>query len=81
MSESADGLSTLPEFRTGDRELGPLLTETGGGGIKVFLGRAGNPKSLSIALHVDASYTTYLDDLYVSSRSSVLGALILEGEL
>ncbi len=71
----------LPEFRTGNRELGPLLTETGGGGIKVFLGRAGNPKSLSIALHVDASYTTYLDDLYVSSRSSVLGALILEGEL
>jgi hypothetical protein len=71
----------LPEFRTGNRELGPLVTETGGGGIKVFLGKAGNPKSLSIALHCDASYTSYLDDLYITSRGSVLGAFILEGEL
>jgi len=80
VSESATGF-VLPEFRTGNRELGPLLTETGGAGIKAFLGKAGNPRSLSIALHCDASYTTYLDDLYITSRSSVLGALILEGEL
>jgi hypothetical protein len=72
---------TLPEFRTGNRELGPLLTETGGGGVKVFLGKAGNPKSISVALHCDASYTSYLDDLYITSRSSILAALILEGEL
>jgi hypothetical protein len=72
---------TFPEFRTGNRELGPLLTETAGGGVKVFLGKAGNPKSLSIALHVDGGYTSYLDDLYITSRTSVLGALILEGEL
>jgi hypothetical protein len=71
----------LPEFRTGNRELGPLATETGGGGVKIFLGKAGNPKSLSIALHVDGSYTSYLDDLYITARSSILGALILEGEL
>ncbi len=71
----------LPEFRTGNRELGPLVSETGGGGIKVFLGKAGNPKSLSIALHCDGSFTSYLDDLYITARSSVLGALILEGEL
>jgi hypothetical protein len=71
----------LPEFRTGNRELGPLVSETGGGGLKVFLGNAGNPKSLSIALHCDGSYTSYLDDLYITSRVSVLGAIILEGEL
>ena len=71
----------IPEFRTGNRELGPLLSETGGGGIKVFLGKAGNPKSLSIALHADAVHTNYTNDIYVSSRDSFLGALILEGEL
>jgi hypothetical protein len=32
-------------------------------------------------VHCDGSYTSYLDDLYITSRSSVLGALILEGEL
>ena len=80
VSESSTGFE-LPEFRTGNRELGPLASETVGGGIKVFLGKAGNPKSLSIAAHVDGSYTNYLDDLYISSRASVLGAFILDGEL
>jgi hypothetical protein len=80
VSSSTTGFD-LPEFRTGNRELAPLLTETAGGGIKVFMGKAGNPKSLSLALHCDGSYTSYLDDLYILGRTSVLGALILEGEL
>ena len=80
VSESTTGF-VLPELRTGNRELGPLVTETGGAGLKFFLGAEGNPKSLSIAVHCDTSYTSYLNDLYVTSRSSVLGALILEGEL
>lgn len=80
VSESTTGF-VLPEFRTGNRELGPLLTETGGAGIRVGIGKAGSPKSLSIALHCDASYTSYLNDLYITSRSSILGAVILQGEL
>ena len=80
VSASSTGFD-LPEFRTGNRELGPLVSETGGGGVKVFLGKGGNPKSLSLALHCDASFTSYLNDLYLTGRSSVLGALILEGEL
>ncbi len=71
----------IPEFRTGNRELGPLVSETGGVGIKVFLGKAGNPKSLSIALHADAVHTNYLNDIYITSRNSILSALILDGEL
>jgi hypothetical protein len=80
VSESSS-LFVLPALRTGDRELGPLVTETAGGGLKVFLGDAGAVKQLSIAAHLDASYTSYLDDLYITARGSVLGALILEGEL
>jgi hypothetical protein len=80
VSGSSGGWS-LPEFRTGNRELGPLWTATGGGGIKVYMGKAGNPKALSVALHCDTAYTGYLDDLYITHRSSVLGALIVEGEL
>lgn len=71
----------LPEFRTGNRELGPLLDETGGGGIKVFMGKGGNPKSLSMALHFDVAHTSFLNDLYILGRTSLFGALIIEGEL
>jgi hypothetical protein len=45
------------------------------------MGKAGNPKALSVALHCDTSYTSYLDDLYITARTSILGALIVEGEL
>jgi hypothetical protein len=80
VSQSSAGF-VLPEFRTGNRELGPMLAWTGGGGLKFFLGSAGNPKSLDVAVQLDSTYTRYLDDLYEVSRTSILGALILEGEL
>lgn len=80
VSESSAGWN-LPEFRTGNRELGPLWTATAGGGVKFYLGKAGNPKALSVALHCDTAYTSYLDDLYISGRTSILGAVIVEGEL
>ena len=71
----------LPEFRTGDRELGPLWTATGGGGIKAFIGSDADPRTWAISLQGDAMYTSYQDDLYLTSRTAVLGALVLEGEL
>jgi len=71
----------LPEFRTGDRELGPLWTVTGGAGIKVYVGSDEEPRAWAISLQGDAMYTSYTDDLYLTSRTGVLGALVLEGEL
>jgi hypothetical protein len=71
----------LPEYRTGDRELGPLWTTTGGGGIKFYLGKNADPRTVSISLTCDAMYTSFLDDIYLTSRTGVLGALMVEGEL
>jgi hypothetical protein len=70
----------LPEFRTGDRELGPLWTATGGGGIKLYLGKAATPRAFAIGFQVDAMYTAYLDDLYLTGRTATLGVLTLEVE-
>jgi hypothetical protein len=70
----------LPEFRTGDRELGPLWTATGGAGAKLYLGSAQNPQTWGVSLQGDGSYTSYTNDLYLTSRSAVLGALTLDGE-
>lgn len=71
----------LPEYRTGDRELGPLWTMTGGGGVKTFLGSDADPKKFAIGLQMDAGYTAYTDDLYLSNRTMILTSLNFEGEL
>ena len=79
-SGSATGWN-LPEFRTGDRELGPLHTFTFGGGIKWFLGSNADPQTFAISLTGDGMWTSYHDDLYLTSRTAILGALMVEGEL
>jgi hypothetical protein len=79
VSDGQPGFS-LPEFRTGDRELGPLLAVTGGAGTKIFLGTSAHPHVFAIAIEADGVYTSYLDDLFISSRTGVLGSLTLELE-
>ena len=79
VSESTSGWN-LPEFRTGDRELGPLWTTEGGFGIKWYLGSDAQPQQWALQLTGDAMYTSFLDDLFLTSRTAVLGALGLEGQ-
>jgi hypothetical protein len=70
----------LPEYRTGDRELGPLWTTEGGFGIKWYLGGAADPQQWALQLTGDAMYTAFLDDLYMTRRVAGLSALSFEGE-
>ncbi|HEX4337489.1 MAG TPA: DUF3570 domain-containing protein [Polyangiaceae bacterium] len=69
----------LPEYRTGDRELGPLWTAGGGFGVKWYIGGAADPERFAVQLSGDAMYTSFLDDLYLTSRIAGLGALGVEG--
>ena len=80
VASAANGFD-LPEFRTGDRELGPLRTVSGGGGIRAYIGSRSDPQAWSIALQGDAMYTDFLNDLYILNRTGFLGSLTLEGEL
>jgi hypothetical protein len=68
----------LPLYRTGDRELGPLVAFTGGAGAKFFLGSDAHPRFIAISPEIDAIYTSYLDDLYITSRTGILGTLTFE---
>lgn len=70
----------LPAYRTGDRELGPLWTVTGGFGMKWYLGRATNPAQWALQLTADGMYTAFLDDLYLTNRVAGITALSFEGE-
>jgi hypothetical protein len=69
----------LPEYRTGDRELGPLWTAGGGFGAKWYIGGATDPERFAVQLSADAMYTSFLDDLYLTSRIAGIGALGVEG--
>ena len=71
----------LPEFRTGDRELGPLWTATGGGGLYFYLGSAAEPQKTRLSFSIDGMYTSFLDDLYITQRSGLISSLTLEIEL
>jgi len=65
----------LPLYRTGDRELSPLLTGTGGGGVRVALGDPEGEARYGITFVADAMYTRYFRALYVTSRVAVYGSL------
>jgi hypothetical protein len=70
----------LPEYRTGDRELAPLWTTSGGFGVKIYVGVEAEPERWALQLTGDAMYTRFLDDFYLTDRTAELGALSLEGE-
>jgi hypothetical protein len=74
-----DGALGIPAIRTGDRELSPLYTATGGGGLRLKLvDDLHNPWSL--VFEVDGSYTRYMDALYISERFAVFSTLAVETE-
>ena len=74
----ADGVLRLPTYRTGDRELGPLVALTLGGGGRLDLGER---KQFGLSLTADFVYTAFLDHLYVRRRLGGFGALSFEMEL
>ena len=71
----------VPALRTGDRELGPLVNLTGGWTLRIGLGGDATPSSWALVFDLNATSTQYLDDLYVTQRTSVLGGVSLEADL
>jgi hypothetical protein len=71
----------LPVFRTGNRELGPLWTVTGGGGIYFYLGSAADLQKARLSVQVDGMFTSFLDDLYITQRSGLISSITLEVDL
>ena len=75
---TSGGTWNVPALRTGDRELGPLRGLTGGGGMQIRMGPASSPADLTLNLAGEAVWTSYLNDLYITSRASGLGLLSVE---
>ncbi|MDP9035100.1 MAG: DUF3570 domain-containing protein [Myxococcota bacterium] len=76
---SAGGGPGIPVIRAGDRELSPLYNATGGGGARLKL--VDDPRRpWSLVFEIDASYTRYLNALYISNRTSVFSTMAVEAE-
>ena len=70
-----------PALRTGDRELGPLWSATGGGSLRWKVGASEHPESFVLGFDANLTTTQYLDDIYLTNRISGIGAFTLEMEL
>jgi hypothetical protein len=70
----------VPALRSGDRELGRLMNLTGGASVRVSIGPREHLDAWVLGAHVDGTYTTFFDDLYITRRTSLLEALTLEAQ-
>jgi hypothetical protein len=68
----------VPLLRTGDRELGPLVGLTAGWRLNLNLGPADNVTGWVLGCDFNLTTTRYLDDLYLTHRTSALSVLSLE---
>jgi hypothetical protein len=67
-----------PLYRTGDRELSPLLSTTVGGGARWNFGAYPSVESWSLLGALDAIYTHYFDALFIEQRWAAFAAIRLE---
>ncbi|HSO37847.1 MAG TPA: DUF3570 domain-containing protein [Labilithrix sp.] len=72
------GARDIPALRAGDRELGPLHTIGGGGGLRFALGKAGATEDIVLSTTLDGYWTSFRDAIYVQDRLSGLTATTLD---
>ncbi len=76
-SYNLDGTVSIPALRTGDRELGPLVAATLGGGIRYDFGAR---RSYGVSFNGDVVYSRFLKQLFAKDRWGYFGALGFEAE-
>lgn len=75
VSRDLQGDVVAPQLRTGDRELGPMIAATAGGGIRIGGERIG------LTIQADAIYTRFLDHLFIQDRIAGFGGVVFDLEV
>jgi hypothetical protein len=70
----------LPTYRTGDRELAPMITFTGGGGTRIALTAPEATTQFAVVISGDVMYSRFFSSLFVTKRTAVYGTVGFEGE-
>ncbi|HSO39308.1 MAG TPA: DUF3570 domain-containing protein [Labilithrix sp.] len=77
---NSDGSATIPEFRTTDRELSPMLGVTLGGGVRIALTDPAQKFQLAVVGVADGLFNYYFNTLYLRSRLAGYGTIGLEAD-
>ena len=77
---NGNGSITVPLYRSDDRELGPLITLTAGGGLRFSLTAPGSKTQVGVNIAGDAMYTRFFDALFVTTRTAVYGTVGIDFE-
>jgi hypothetical protein len=72
---------SLVKYRTGDRELSPMMTGTIGGGARIALTPDRADVRYAIVIAGDVMYSRYFQSLFIKSRTAIYGTIGLEVEL
>lgn len=70
-----------PALRTGNRELGPLVSFTGGAMLRASLGASNAARAWVLGFDLNFTSTQYLDDIYLMQRFAGIGSVSLETSL
>ena len=77
----ADGIPLqVFTYRTGDRELSPMMTVTAGGGARIALTTEKASVQYAIIVSGEVMYSRYLKSLYITARTGAYGTLGFEAE-
>lgn len=68
------------QFRTGDRELSPMMTVTAGGGARIALTTEKAAIQYAVVLSGEVMYSRYFKALYINGRTAVYGTVGFEVE-
>jgi hypothetical protein len=74
------GQLVVPLYRTTDREMSPLVSLTGGAGIRWQLSDPESKTQYGLTFQADGMYTKYFDSLYITQRSAIYGTLAFDAE-
>jgi Protein of unknown function (DUF3570) len=74
----SNGPGDIPKIRTGDRELGNLMSVNGGLGLRYALGAAGNIDTWGLTITGDGVWTEFFNALYTKRRFALMSVVNLE---
>jgi hypothetical protein len=78
--KDAQARVTIPLYRSDDRELGPLITLTAGGGLRFALTAPDSKTQIGVNAAGDLMYTRFFDALFVTTRTAVYGTVGMDFE-
>jgi hypothetical protein len=70
----------VPLYRTTDRELSPLVSLTGGGGLHWLISDPEAKTQYGLSVQADTLYAKYFDSLYITQRTAVYGTVGFDAE-